>query len=119
MQAIVVPSTLSGTILAPVSKSSMQRACAAALVRGGISTIKNPGRSNDDLAAVGILEALGCRISAKEGEMIIDSRQSVLTAKKADQETPVTVNCGESGLGVRMFTPILAMSRREIIIVGE
>ena len=33
MLARVTPSIISGTITAPASKSSMQRACAAALIR--------------------------------------------------------------------------------------
>src|SRR5580700_3225612 len=119
MQAIVKPSVLSGTIQAPVSKSSMQRACAAALVRGGISIIRNPGRSNDDKAAVGILQALGCEIRDGGDQLSIDSGQSVLKAKVGTQKGAISVNCGESGLGVRMFTPILAMSDREITIHGE
>ena len=29
------------------------------------------------------------------------------------------VNCGESGLGIRMFAPIIALSNKEITINGE
>src|SRR5205085_799737 len=29
------------------------------------------------------------------------------------------INCGESGLGIRMFAPIAALSSKEIIITGE
>ncbi|MEY3687475.1 MAG: 3-phosphoshikimate 1-carboxyvinyltransferase, partial [Bacteroidota bacterium] len=52
MIAYVHPSSISGSILAPRSKSDMQRACAAALLHRGRTIIHHPGRSNDDLAAL-------------------------------------------------------------------
>jgi 3-phosphoshikimate 1-carboxyvinyltransferase len=52
MRAIVYPAKISGSQVAPASKSSMQRACAAALLHHGQTHIFNPGHSNDDLAAL-------------------------------------------------------------------
>ena len=60
MEAIISPSTLKGTILAPASKSSMQRACAAALISRKKTYILNPGHSNDDQVAQSVLKALNC-----------------------------------------------------------
>ncbi|HEY4875357.1 MAG TPA: 3-phosphoshikimate 1-carboxyvinyltransferase, partial [Puia sp.] len=115
MQAIIHPSILKGTIQAPASKSSMQRACAAALVAGTKSIIKNPGYSNDDKAALGILEGLGCEVIIDNGELIINSADSKLKT----ENSKLSVYCGESGLGIRMFASILALSKNEIIINGE
>jgi 3-phosphoshikimate 1-carboxyvinyltransferase len=119
MQVIIKPSALNGTVQAPASKSSMQRACAAALVLGAKSIIGNPGHSNDDQSALGILTALGCRLTFGTEEITIDSTDSIFKSKKGFSGSPLSVSCGESGLGVRMFTPILAISDREIIIRGE
>ena len=58
MQVKVTPSVVSGNVHAPASKSSMQRACAAALVRKGESIIRNPGKSNDDKAGLNVIKAL-------------------------------------------------------------
>jgi 3-phosphoshikimate 1-carboxyvinyltransferase len=115
MHAIIHPSILKGTIQAPASKSSMQRACAAALVAGTKSIIKNPGYSNDDKAALGILGALGCEVTVDNGELIINSADSKLKT----ENSKLSVNCGESGLAIRMFVPILALSKNEITINGE
>ena len=52
MIAIVHPSRIAGTLCAPRSKSDMQRACAAALLHQGVTHIVDPGKSNDDLAAL-------------------------------------------------------------------
>ena len=58
----IQPSVISGTITAAASKSSMQRALAAALLTNGETTILNPGHSNDDKAAIKIITALGADV---------------------------------------------------------
>lgn len=114
MNVITNPGTISGIIQAPASKSSMQRACAAALAKKGISTLYNPGNSNDDLAALSILKSLGVIIKSNEdGSLTIDSSQFQQTNQ------PLTVNCGESGLGIRMFTPILSLLSHEVLVNGS
>ena len=111
----IQPSRISGTIVAPASKSCMQRACALALLADGEVTLINPGKSNDDLAALDILQKLGTNILKKEAEdlLIIDSK-----APPSGGGGGFVLNCGESGLGIRMFTPIAALSSEEIIITG-
>lgn len=111
MIVTIHPSKLSGSINAPASKSSMQRACAAALLRKGETVIYNPGHSNDDKAALDIIQRLGATVKNENGKLTIES----------DGVNPVSdeINCGESGLGIRMFTPLIALSNKEIIINGD
>jgi 3-phosphoshikimate 1-carboxyvinyltransferase len=111
MIAIVQPSGITGNIVAPASKSSMQRACAAALLRKGVTVIHNPGHSNDDQAAIGVITALGAK-----SEMQSDGTLRVTS--NGVQPVKNEVNCGESGLGIRMFTPIISLSERTITING-
>ena len=112
MQVTVQPSTISGVITAPASKSSMQRACAAALVRQGTSVIGNPGHSNDDKAALRVIQALGATIASQsETELTINSN--------GVRAVGAEVNCGESGLGIRMFAPLVALNQQNIRINGE
>jgi 3-phosphoshikimate 1-carboxyvinyltransferase len=114
-------SKISGTITAPTSKSSMQRACAAALLHEGVTVINNPGKSNDDLAALGIIKNLGADITEEpDGSLIIKSYG--ITGSKIPPLTSGgggALNCGESGLGIRMFTPIAALSENKILINGS
>jgi 3-phosphoshikimate 1-carboxyvinyltransferase len=111
IKARVTPSTITGTITAPASKSSMQRACAASLIRKGETIIKNPGVSNDDLAAIDVIQKLGVVVTTLDnGDLHIISG-GVNPASN-------TINCGESGLGIRMFTPITALSSDPITITG-
>jgi 3-phosphoshikimate 1-carboxyvinyltransferase len=111
MIATIQPSNLQGSLYAPASKSSMQRACAAALLTNGITTITNPGKSNDDLAALDVIQKLGAQVHRVDADTI----QIVSTGiHPANHE----INCGESGLGIRMFTPIAALSPEKITING-
>jgi 3-phosphoshikimate 1-carboxyvinyltransferase len=107
----IKPSVLTGSVVAPASKSSMQRACAAALLSEGASEIINPGKSNDDLAALDVIQKLGARVVENDdGSLTIHS----LGVDPVGEE----INCGESGLGIRMFTPIAALSNKHITING-
>jgi len=108
--ATIRPSIISGTITAPASKSSMQRACALALLADGETILQNPGSSNDDKAALDIIQKLGVFVAIKGDNIIIKSNGIHVVSGE--------MNCGESGLSIRMFTPITALSSEEIIITG-
>ena len=111
MIATVQPSAIKGTIQAPASKSSMQRACAAALLARGTTRLLNPGHSNDDKAAIDIIQRLGAAVTATATELVVTSRG---VQPLADE-----INCGESGLSIRMFTPLAALSQKRMTINGS
>ncbi|HZY25819.1 MAG TPA: 3-phosphoshikimate 1-carboxyvinyltransferase, partial [Bacteroidales bacterium] len=109
MERYLEPSALKGSIKAPASKSMTQRAIAAALLADGESIIHNPSYCDDSLAAMSIAVGLGARIEPQVNEMkIIGS--AVLKEPK--------LNCGESGLAIRMFSPIAALYPVEICMIG-
>ncbi|HEY4936145.1 MAG TPA: 3-phosphoshikimate 1-carboxyvinyltransferase [Puia sp.] len=112
MNVTISPSVIQGSLHAPSSKSSMQRACAAALISQTKTRIINPGISNDDLAALRVIRGLGAMTeNLSDGSLFIQSRGI----------KPVNdfVNCGESGLGIRMFAPLIALSSHSMTIEGE
>ncbi len=112
MNVTISPSVIHGSLQASASKSSMQRACAAALIAQAKVHIINPGSSNDDLAAIRVIRTLGAVVEyLSDGSLLIESRGI----------RPVSdfVNCGESGLGIRMFAPLVAMSSHTMTIEGE
>jgi 3-phosphoshikimate 1-carboxyvinyltransferase len=112
MNITISPSSVKGNLQAPASKSSMQRACAAALISQKKAVIFNPGSSNDDLAALRVIRGLGAIVeNQSDGSLLIESRGV----------KPVNdfVNCGESGLGIRMFAPLVALSSSTMTIEGE
>jgi 3-phosphoshikimate 1-carboxyvinyltransferase len=125
----------------------MQRACAAALLRAGETIIRHPGYSNDDKAALGVIRALGAEVRTLEdgslrvksngigpwagaagaagdaGIAFSPSRSALAEQGGKPSATEGTgqleVNCGESGLGLRMFAPIIALSNKAIRVRGE
>ncbi len=111
MIATVHPNKLTGVQIAPASKSSMQRACAAALLHQGTTKILNPGHSNDDLAAIDVIQKLGATVKVEATVMHVQSN--------GVRPIGPEMNCGESGLGIRMFTPIAALSNHTITIQGQ
>jgi 3-phosphoshikimate 1-carboxyvinyltransferase len=89
----------------------MQRATAAALLHNGCTIIKDPGRSNDDLAALEVIQKLGATI--------VDHGDYINIESSGVNPSTNEINCGESGLGVRMFTPIAALSSKELLVSGS
>jgi 3-phosphoshikimate 1-carboxyvinyltransferase len=92
----------------------MQRACAAALLRKGVTEIIYPGHSQDDQAAMDVIGRLGAVLehSASPGEVLNVRSEGV---RPADSQ----IHCGESGLGIRMFTPLAALSTKQLTITGS
>jgi 3-phosphoshikimate 1-carboxyvinyltransferase len=109
MERYVEPSEIKGQIKAPSSKSMTQRAIAAALLADGQSIIHNPSYCDDSLAAMSIAVGLGARLEPLAGELKINGT-GVLKEPK--------LNCGESGLAIRMFSPIAALYPVKITMVG-
>lgn len=111
MIATIFPSLINGTIRSPRSKSDMQRACAAALLHIGSTIIFDPGRSNDDLAALDVIQKLGAQVE--------DLGDRILISSNGIRPFENQIHCGESGLGIRMFTPIAALSNQHLTILGK
>ena len=88
----------------------MQRACAAALLHKGLTRISHPGHSNDDQAAKDIIRRLGASWELDNG--VLQVRSQGIDPAEPD------INCGESGLSIRMFTPLAALSDTAIRISG-
>lgn len=109
MERTVAPSAIKGSIKAPSSKSMTQRAIAAALLAGGETTIVNPSYCDDSLASMSIAAGLGARVKPGTNELLITGGSELKEHK---------LNCGESGLAIRMFSPVAALWPDEIIMTG-
>jgi len=101
------PGKLVGTIQPPRSKSYMQRCCAAALLHRGTTIIHFPAHSEDDEAALQLIQDLGAVVIAR------DERQLVIYSSGIPQANSL-LHCGESGLSARLFAPIIALSNQTI-----
>jgi 3-phosphoshikimate 1-carboxyvinyltransferase len=110
MERSVEPSSVRGEIKAPPSKSMTQRAIAAAVLADGQSLLLNPSYCDDSLAAMSIAVSLGARVEPQVDKMKITG-SGELKEKK--------LNCGESGLAIRLFSPIAALFDEEITMTGS
>src|SRR5674476_736159 len=95
----------------------MQRACAAALINNGTTIIDNAGNSNDEQAAKNIVQKLGATVDTVRKEVIITSNNHIFSSTYPGKHSVISV--GESGLSLRMFTPLAALFKHEITFTGE
>jgi 3-phosphoshikimate 1-carboxyvinyltransferase len=107
------PSSLQGTIKIPASKSVTQRALALALITPGVTRIMHAGKSNDEKAAWRIIEQLGAELKPENSDVCLITSPSQLNPLSSE------INCGESALALRMFTPLVAMSHQAVVLTGE
>jgi 3-phosphoshikimate 1-carboxyvinyltransferase len=89
----------------------MQRACAAAILHQDIAEIIHPGHSQDDLAAIDVITKLGAQLQSQPDRLVVNSA--------GVRPLSPQIDCGESGLGIRMFTPIAALSDQPLVITGR
>jgi len=107
----VSPSRLSGTVVAPPSKSHLQRLIAIAALADGESRISGYAPSADVDAAISAVRELGAVLTIHDSEIII--------TKGISLDETASIHCGESGLAARMFSAIAALSQKQITVTGE
>lgn len=108
-------SKISGSINAPASKSVMIRAVAASLLAAGTSQLSNPSFCADSLAALRIVDTLGADVKTNK-ECVSMRGTGGFTTEGFKKNT---IDCGESGLCMRMFTPIVSLAPYRFIVEGS
>ena len=105
----IKPSIIDGHIHAPSSKSIMQRAIAISTL-SKCSKILNPSFCDDSQSAINIAKSLGSDIQIRNNALYI----------KSNQFPPNNlINCGESGLCMRMFAPILSLQKTPFTLISK
>lgn len=112
MIATFKPCQLAGTIAAPPSKSMAHRYLIGAALSKGISTLSGVDYSQDILASIDCLEALGAKIST-EGDTVTVDPSGFLQI-----ESPV-LRCRESGSTLRFFIPLALCLGRPVTLLGS
>ena len=110
----VSPSTLSGEVTAPPSKSLSARFITAALLAGSPSMIYGISESNDTTSALELAASLGAEIELGKEAIRITPTQGGIPRPRTKE-----LNAGESGLAARMFAPIAALSNTSVLLTGE
>lgn len=107
----VLPSQFQGTIQIPPSKSDAQRAIIAASLARGTSIVSNIGTSDDVRHVIDAVVLLGAKVEVQvENSVLIHG---------GELKSPTDLNVGESGLAVRLLTPIIASFNSDTCIDGK
>ncbi|MDO4408259.1 MAG: 3-phosphoshikimate 1-carboxyvinyltransferase [Eubacteriales bacterium] len=113
MIVTITPSKASGRIQAPPSKSMAHRLLLCAGFSAGTSEISNVDFSEDILATLDCLRALGAKIVCKESCVII----SGIDPGKVTH--PGLLPCRECGSTLRFMIPACLMSGQEMCLTGS
>ena len=112
MTATFHPCTLRGTVSAPPSKSMAHRHLIGAALSGRICRLSGVDYSEDILASMDCLRALGAEISTDGDTVTVDP------ARFMQVDHPV-LECRESGSTLRFFIPLALCLGREVTLRGS
>lgn len=119
MKVTINKSIANGSIIAQPSKSYAHRLLIAAALSKEESVVKNVVLSNDILATINCLKALGKDITIKENE----NNKNTLVIKdnknfNIDKVDKIEFDCLESGSTLRFFIPIALLLNKKVIFKG-
>lgn len=113
MQIEIIPSHASGTVKAPPSKSMAHRLLICAGLCEGESRIRGIAPSEDVLATVDCLRAIGAKCEY-DGETVTVRGVSARSMKVSG-----TLPCRECGSTLRFFIPIAMMTGETVTLTGS
>ncbi|MDD6794286.1 MAG: 3-phosphoshikimate 1-carboxyvinyltransferase [Clostridiaceae bacterium] len=113
----VYPKKLKGEVKIPPSKSMAHRALICASLGDGISRISNINLSDDIIATINGLRALGAVITEKENYVEVKGINSNDLANMRDFER--VIDCNESGSTLRFLVPISLVFEGTTRFVGR
>lgn len=113
MRVTINKSIAKGILSAPPSKSYAHRLLIAAALSNGVTVVKNIVKSNDVIATINCLEALGKKV---------EYYNNIVTIKEEKQldelSNELVFNCLESGSTLRFFIPIALTTGKKVIFTG-
>lgn len=112
MNARFKPARLSGTISAPPSKSMAHRYLIGAALSGEECTLSGVSYSEDILATIDCLKALGAKVTT-DGDVVKIAPQNFLKT-----ENPI-LECRESGSTLRFFIPLALTLGKTVTFKGS
>lgn len=116
MNKIINPTSFRGEVVAPPSKSYAHRLIICAALAKGTSTITNVSMSQDILATIDCVKALGADV-AVEGSTVTVTGCGMQPYRHA--ESPVSFPCRESGSTLRFMIPIALSAYDNVSFSGS
>lgn len=128
---LIKPKHLKGIVKAIPSKSFLHRALICSALCRGESTISNVIFSEDIIATIEALRAIGANVEINDSTLIVKglnqhqqsingnySEKDILKFTKED-EAPIKINCNESGSTLRFLIPIITALGFKAELVGN
>ena len=112
MTVTIYPSSPSGSVSAPPSKSMAHRLLVCAGLARGKSMIRGISFSEDILATIDCLKALGADVG-------IEGNCAEITGTDPEGTACAVLPCRESGSTLRFFIPVCALSSAETRLIGS
>ena len=122
MIATIQPSAAHGRMTAPPSKSMAHRLLICAALAEGTSVIRNIELSQDILATIDCLKALGADISCEDGKALVrgtkirETDHAIPSCRGADQ---TVLSCRESGSTLRFMFPLCLLNGLPYVLTGS
>ena len=105
----IYPGKLSGEVKIPPSKSMAHRAVICAALGDGVSKVTNIDYSDDIIATIEAMRALGAKITKKEDYLEVYGVNSLENIEANSVKEQRTIDCNESGSTLRFLVPIAAL----------
>lgn len=114
MRLRITPSSVTGEVSAPPSKSYTHRAVILASLAAGESLIENPLLSDDTGYTIDACRTLGAEITLKGDSLTIIGTDGEI--RVADKQK---IFAGNSGSTIRMMAPVAALAQAKVILDGD
>lgn len=112
MNITIKPSQAKGTVTAPPSKSMAHRLLICGALARGETRVENLAWSNDILATLDCLRALGAVLNRESNAVTVEGGLP-------EQDGPVVLPCRESGSTLRFLLPLALVRDREVTFTGS
>lgn len=107
----ITPSLLSGKVLVPSAKNISHRMLICSALAKGTSVIKNLLECDDTSATIGILTAIGAKITKKGSDTVVEGISKT--------EKNIYADCFESGSTLRFLIPVAAALGCNSVFTGR
>lgn len=120
MKVRIYPSRVSGAVKAPPSKSLAHRAVISAALASGRSVIRGISKSEDILATLDCVSALGARYTLDGDVLTVYGVGGLINENESARENECAVlPCRESGSTLRFLIPVSLVLRQNAVFTGE
>ncbi len=115
----ITPTKLKGQISVPPSKSLSHRMLICACLAEGESTIRNVDFSDDIIATLNGIKALGAKVRCFKGNSSNGTYDVVVEGNGFPEIIQDTIDCMESGSTLRFLIPVALLAGKEITFTGR